>query len=162
VLWAGDAGETRAARGLYQAVEEAGVPVRAAVPGQAVDLGDGAWLRVVVSGDEGSVFSLEWERFRALLVYGTPGIPIDRTAAVLLLPGGFVEGKSEDGEADTVELTRQIAALRPRLILADSQIGGSAGKDLLNGFTVLDPESNGWINVSTDGEQMWVEADVSG
>jgi len=31
--------------------------------------------------------------------------------------------------------------------------------DLLQGYTVLRTDRNGWIELTTDGEQMWVEVE---
>ena len=58
-----------------------------------------------------------------------------------------------------------IANLRPQVVLlsvsaADRQgIPAPETLALLQGYTLLRTDRNGWIELSTDGKQMWVEVE---
>ena len=70
VLWAGPTHGTVGARNLQAAFVQLGISPVNAVHGQALDLGDGAALRVLYAGESGAVLLLEWGNFRALLPVG--------------------------------------------------------------------------------------------
>ena len=65
VLWAGPAKASRAARTFGARLSEAQIPVSLAEAGQGLDLGAGAYLRVLTVGKRGAVLQLVWDRFRA-------------------------------------------------------------------------------------------------
>ena len=56
-----------------------------------------------------------------------------------------------------------IANLHPQLVLLSVSAADKEGLpspetlELLRGYTVLRTDRNGWIELTTDGEQMWVE-----
>ena len=84
--------------------------------------------------------------------------------SVGLLPGR-VEHSGLRGGADGAARTPEwIARLRPGVILLS--IGADDKRSLpdpeslaeVQGYSLLRTDQNGWIELSTDGEQMWVEA----
>jgi hypothetical protein len=98
VLWAGPPQGTYDSRLLLEAVNKAGIPVTPAESGQALDLGGGAWLRVVWAEARGAVLLLEWGNFRLLLPTGVDlaafdalenGRSIGPVTALLLADGGY-------------------------------------------------------------------------
>jgi hypothetical protein len=58
-----------------------------------------------------------------------------------------------------------IDALRPQVVLVSVSAADKEGLpspetlELLQGYTVLRTDRNGWIELSTDGKQMWVEVE---
>jgi len=58
-----------------------------------------------------------------------------------------------------------IANLRSQVVLLSVSAADKEGLpspetlELLQGYTLLSTDRNGWIELSTDGEQMWVEAE---
>ncbi|MBU2611685.1 MAG: hypothetical protein KJ606_12190 [Chloroflexi bacterium] len=58
-----------------------------------------------------------------------------------------------------------VAALRPQVVILSVAAGDPDGMpaqavlDALQGITLLRTDRVGWIQVSTDGEQMWVEVE---
>jgi competence protein ComEC len=152
-VWAAPAASSRAARRLQDSLIRAGsdfLPVRA---GSSFDLGDGARLALLSTGPEGACLLVEWGAFRALLVPEACGELPAGPVTALVMGGG--------GDADA-GLAGQLDALRPQVILS-----GDAGIDaeiLEAPFspdvgTVLNTGRNGWIQVSTDGERLWVEVE---
>jgi len=55
--------------------------------------------------------------------------------------------------------------LRPQVVLISVSAADKEGLpspetlELLQGYTVLRTDRNGWIELSTDGKQMWVEVE---
>jgi competence protein ComEC len=164
VLWAGPTHGTTGARELQAALVRAGISQVLVKPGQSLDLGKGAFLRVLTVGKRGAILLLEWERFRLLLPLGANlddlkaldyGQSIGNVSAVLLADSGYAPSNPPEW----------IANLRPQVILisvspADIQdLPSPETVELLQGYTVLRTDRNGWIELTTDGEEMWVEVE---
>jgi hypothetical protein len=64
VLWAGPMPTTRTARDLAEELNSLEIPIPTALPGQKVDLGKGASLQVLTTGQRGAVLLLAWKRWR--------------------------------------------------------------------------------------------------
>jgi hypothetical protein len=148
---------------LQAALVQAGLTPVNAVPGQALDLGDGAVLRVLAVGKRGATLLIEWDRFRMLLPLGmnlddletlANGQAIGNVSALLLADSGYAP----------INPPEWIAALRPQVVLISVAAADKEGLpspetlELLKGYSLLRTDRNGWIELSTDGEQMWVEA----
>jgi competence protein ComEC len=162
VLWAGSVDATRAARSLQEYLTNVGIEPEIAQAGQALDLGDGAMLRVLHAGESGAVLLLEWKNFRALLPVGMDEAALAQmlddpalipVTALLLVDGGAAE----------LNPPEWIEKLRPQVVLlsAAADAGGPDPQvlDSLKGYNMLRTDKNGWIEISTDGEQMWVEVE---
>jgi competence protein ComEC len=164
VLWAGPSGNSLAARQLQTGLSEARLPVTQAQVGQALDLGEGARIEVVMAGSRGAVFLLKWDRFRALLPLGVTfedlealdnGREIGPVTALLLADHGY-------GPANPPEW---IANLHPQVALLSVAAGDRAGLPspetlaAVQGYTLLRTDRNGWIELNTDGERLWVEVE---
>jgi beta-lactamase superfamily II metal-dependent hydrolase len=162
VLWAGPERGSRPARALSQALTEAGIPVVEAQAGQQLDLGGGASLWVLAVGPRGAVLLLTWDRFRALLPAGIDfetlealeyGRSIGPLSALLLAEGGYAP----------LSPPEWLANLRPRVVLlsvaAEDRQGLPSPETMaaLEGYPVLRTDRQGWIEVITDGEGLWVE-----
>jgi beta-lactamase superfamily II metal-dependent hydrolase len=121
-------------------------------------------LRVLTVGKRGATLLLEWERFRLLLPLGINlddletlgyGDTIGNVTALLLADSGYFPSNPPEW----------IANLRPQVVLLSVSPADKEGLpspetlDLLQGYTVLRTDRNGWIELSTDGEKMWVEVE---
>ena len=82
------------------------VSIVPAEAGQALDLGDGARLRVLTAGRRGAVLLLEWKNFRLLLPIGVDfdsleALQADRSlagvSALLLAEGGYARKTRRSG-----------------------------------------------------------------
>jgi hypothetical protein len=69
----------------------------------------------------------------------------------------------KDGGAAALNPPEWIAKLRPQVALlsaaADEAPPDPEVQAALEGYTLLRTNRKGWIELSTDGEQMWVEVD---
>ena len=148
---------------LQDTLTQAGIPSAMAVIRQTLDLGKGASLKVVSQTPSGTVLLLDWGSFRALLPVGTvddQGELLSAAAdavgpvSVLLLAG------SGSPVANPAEV---VSSLHPRVMLLDpdmSKCPATCPEILsLPGYTLLRTDQNGWIEVTTDGKQMWVEVE---
>jgi len=164
VLWAGQPDASPEALFLQQALLDAHIPITPAETGQVLQLGQGAELRVLTAGERGAVFLLGWGNFRALLPVGANfedlealgyGKQIGPVTALLLADGGYAPSNP----------TEWIAALRPQVVLLSVAAGNREGLpspetlQTIQGYTLLRTDRNGWIELTTDGEMMWVEVE---
>ena len=155
---------SRAYAALVEEVSRAGRPVAPIVPGGRIDLGGGAFIEVIATGEHGSVLKLVNGRWQALLAPGADPQLVTALVArgdlsevpVLLLPDGGFAGVNPPG---------WLEALKPQLALVSVEAGNRRGLpspvvlDALAGTTVLRTDVNGWIRVSTDGQSMWTEVE---
>jgi competence protein ComEC len=164
VLWAGPDSTTGSAISLRGALLTAGIPIVIAQKDQVLDLGDGARLRVLSSDSHGSILLLEWQDFRALLPLEAQfedlaalrnGKAVGRVSA-LLLAGNGKAALNPLGWIDNLQ--PQITLLS----VAAQDTNGLPSQetlDALQGYTLLRTDLNGWVELTTDGKQVWVEAE---
>jgi competence protein ComEC len=165
VLWAGPTHGTSSDRALQAALVRAGIGQVLAQEGNTLDLGDGAVLRILTVGSRGATLLLEWDNFRMLLPMGVNlgdmaeleyGKAIGNVTALLLADGGYAPSNPPEW----------IANLRPQVVLVSVSAADLEGLpspetlEALQGYTMLRTDRNGWIELTTDGEQMWVEAEM--
>jgi competence protein ComEC len=164
VLWAGPPNLSRSSRFLQETLTEMGVAMIQAEPGQTLDLGQGAELEVLTTGKRGALLLLTWQNFRLLIPSGISfeemeglglGREIGRVDGLLLADEGFAP----------LNPPEWIANLQPGLVLLSVAAGNYDGLpsvetvELLSGYTLLRTDQNGWVHLTTDGVQMWVEVE---
>jgi competence protein ComEC len=164
VLRAGNREASSSATALLELLSREQIPVTEAIPGQILDLGGGAQLKVLACGKSGGVFLLEWGNFRAVLPIGMNfeemetlknGRAIGLVSALLLADHGYAP----------VNPPEWIDNLRPQVALLSVSAGDRDGLPsvetlaALEGYTILRTDQNGWIHLSTDGERIWVEVE---
>ena len=162
VLWAGNAEASYSAGELDRWLAANETPVTPAYQGAVLDLGEGARLEVRSVSPLGAVLLVEWQGFRALLPVGMNfdtltelenGKKIGPVSVLLLADSGFAP----------VSPPEWIAALRPQLAVLSVAAGDPDGLpdpavlEGLTGVSLLRTDRNGWIEVSTDGVEMWVD-----
>jgi competence protein ComEC len=163
VLLAGSPGRSAYRRVLSELID-AGCPITSAEVGQKLDLGGGAWLEVVAVGERGAVILVSYDRARFLLAPGADPKLISEVAqtkrigsvnAVLLPDGGF----------SAVNQPEWLERFRPEVALISVEAGNSRGLpspevlEVLEGTTILRTDRNGWIELATDGIQLWVQVE---
>ena len=161
VLWAGSPDASYSAGQLSLWLTNNATPITPAYLDAALDLGQGATLKVASVSPRGAVLLVEWQGFRALLPVGMNfdtlaelenGKKIGPVTALLLAYSGFAQ----------VNPPEWIAALQPRLAILSVAAGDPDGLpdpsvlDELAATTLLRTDRNGWIELSTDGTRMWV------
>ncbi|MFZ5909294.1 MAG: ComEC/Rec2 family competence protein [Chloroflexota bacterium] len=164
VLWAGNLEASYAARTLDAWLTGQGIPVTRAETGAELDLGQGATLRILNANSRGAVLLIEWNTFRALLPVGMNfealeeleyGKVIGKTSLLLLSDSGYAP----------ISPPEWIASLNPQVILLNVAAGDKDGLpdqellDSIEDYPLLRTDRNGWIEVTTDGAQMWVRVE---
>ena len=129
------------------------------------DLGEGARLEVLGVSPRGAVLLVEWDGFRLLLPMGVNfdlfnalenGKKIGPVTVLLLADSGYAPSNPPDW----------LANLRPQAAILSVAAGDPQGLpdpsvlNALNGTTtLLRTDRDGWIEVSTDGKQWWLEVE---
>jgi hypothetical protein len=124
----------------------------------------GAVLKVLQAGSRGAIVLLEWGNIRVLLPIGIGfdelevlqcAKGIGSVNALLLADNGYAPSNPK-GWIDN---------LSPEIVLLS--VSGRDGRGMpsketllaVEGYTLLRTDRNGWIELSTDGERMWVEVE---
>jgi len=164
VLWAGPAQGSYPARNLQVKLAELDIPVVSAETGQVLELGQGAFLRLLAVGRRGAVLLLEWEHFRVLLPIGLDFEILEDLQSQPELRGLTALLLAESGYAP-VNPNEWIEKLAPQIVLLSVVTGDLEGfpspetMAAIDGYNLLRTDRNGWIELTTDGEQMWVEVE---
>jgi beta-lactamase superfamily II metal-dependent hydrolase len=164
VLWADPSGGASAAGELRQKLADAEIDITPAQTGQAFDLGKGARLSVLAVGSRGAVLLLEWKGFRTLLPIGLDERLLKDLKADPSL-GPVTALLLADYGSSQQNPPEWIAKLRPQVVLLSLDAKDSKNQpdpetlQTLEGYSLLRTDLNGWIELTTDGEQMWVEVE---
>jgi len=161
VLWAGNVEASFSARNLDEWFIDQSIPVTRAEAGSELDLGEGAFLHILNVNSRGAVLLLEWNEFRALLPVGMNftaleelkyGEDIEMVSALLLGDSGYAP----------INPPEWIANLNPQLVILSVAAGDPDGLphegtlEAIEDYSLLRTDYNGWIEVTTDGKEMWV------
>lgn len=126
------------------------------LPGDRLDLGNGASLEVISEGVRGAVLQLTWQNFQALLPLGLDfdqmeelnfGADAGQVDLLLLADGGY----------PPLNPPEWIANLSPAAAWVATDADNEASPAIEPQFPVFSTGQNGWIEVITDGENMWLE-----
>ena len=164
VLWSGNVEGSFSAGVLDEFLTTQNIPVTVAEPEQILDLGDGATLQVLTTGPRGSVLILEYENFRELLPIGMSfealdelrdGADVGPVSVLLLADSGYAPSNPPEW----------ITNLNPELILLSVEAGDKDGLpdaetlEAVKDYSLLRTDESGWVEISTNGEQMWVNVE---
>jgi competence protein ComEC len=164
VLWSGDTMGSYSAQKVNKWAMEQGLAYIRAEVGTELDLGEGALLRVLDTSERGLVLLVEWKTFRVVLPVGIKfeaferlkyGREIGPVTALLLSESGYEP-------ANPPEWFFNLAPNLYILSVAGDDPNGLPPLetlDLLRDQTILRTDRNGWIQLSTDGDQLWVEVE---
>ena len=143
---------------------EQNIPCHTCRDWRRVDLGEGAVLRIINVNSRGAVLLLEWNEFRALLPVGMNftaleelnyGEDVEQVSLLLLGDSGYAP----------INPPEWIANLNPQLIVLSVAAGDPDGLphegtlEAIEDYSLLRTDHNGWIEVTTDGVEMWVEVE---
>jgi competence protein ComEC len=161
VLWAGNVEASFSARNLNEWFIDESIPVTQAETDSELNLGDGAILHILNVNSRGAVLLLEWNEFRALLPVGINfsvqeelnyGEAIKTTSLLLVADSGYAP----------INPPEWISNLNPQLIVLSVAAGDPDGLphegtlEAIEDYPFLRTDYNGWIEVTTDGTEMWV------
>ncbi|MDX9991332.1 MAG: ComEC/Rec2 family competence protein [Anaerolineales bacterium] len=164
ILWSGDIQGSYAAQKVNKWTLQNGTTASQAEIGSQLDLGDGAVLRVVDISPRGMVLLVEWKIFRVLLPIGVDfesfermnyGSKIGPLTALLLSESGYAQANPPEW---LFNLSPKIFILS---VAGDDPYGLPPREtlDQLQNQTLLRTDQNGWIKLSTNGDQLWVEVE---
>jgi competence protein ComEC len=164
VLWSGNRQASFSANVLNEYLLLKGVPITDAEKDQVLDLGDGATLTVLATGPRGAVLMLEYQNFRALLPVGMSfealdelgyGENIGSVSILALADSGYAASNPEDW----------IVNLNPELVVLSVSATDENGMpdtevlETVKDYALLRTDQNGWIEITTNGVQMWVNVE---
>jgi competence protein ComEC len=164
VLWAGNVEASFSARNLDEWFIEQNIPVTRAETGSELVLGEGAVLKILNVNSRGAVLLLEWNQYRALLPIGMNftaleelnyGEEVGMVSVLLIGDSGYAP----------INPPEWIANANPQLIVLSVAAGDKDGLphkgtlEAVKDYSLLRTDNNGWIEVTTDGEEMWVEVE---
>lgn len=136
---------------------KAEIQVTELYPGDQFDLGRGAQLKVVRVGPRGTVLLLIWNNFEALLPLG---LDFDQIDALMSGVMGSVDLLilADSGYAP-LNPPEWIDYLSPSVIWLDAEEEpvDEGVTDSLGSVPVLRTDQNGWLQATTDGNQLWLE-----
>ncbi len=164
VLWSGNEQASFSSLALKGYLTTNDIQVKDAEAGDELDLGDGGALKVLTAGPSGAVLSIEYKNFRALLPVGVSfealvelndGVSVGPVSVLSLADSGYAASNPEEW----------ITNLNPELIVLSVDAADENGMpdgetlDVASGFSLLRTDENGWIEIATDGTQMWVSVE---
>jgi competence protein ComEC len=164
VLWSGNEQGSFSSRVLDEYLTVQGVEVTLAEQGQILDLGEGALLRMLTSGPRGSVVLIEWQNFRALLPIGMSFEALDELRNGASVGPVSVLSLADSGYSPS-NPPEWIANLNPELVILSVAAGDENGMpdgdvlDAVRDYSLLRTDQNGWIEITTNGGQMWVNVE---
>jgi competence protein ComEC len=164
ILWSGNRQASFSSGVLNEYLSLKDIPVTDAEPGQTLDLGDGATIKVLTSGPRGAILLIEWDKFRALLPLGMSLDALDELRAGADIGPVSVLSLADSGYAVS-NPPEWINNLNPALVVLDVSAADENGMpdtevlDLVKDYDLLRTDRNGWIDVSSDGSQMWVNVE---
>ncbi|MGZ9226003.1 MAG: hypothetical protein ACXW4M_10650, partial [Anaerolineales bacterium] len=138
--------------------------VMTAEPEQVLDLGEGASLRVLTTGPRGAVLLIEWQSFRALLPIGMSFEALDELQEGARVGPVSVLSLADSGYAAS-NPPEWIANLNPELVVLSVDAADQNGMpdrevlETVEDYALLRTDQNGWIEITTNGKQMWVNVE---
>ncbi|MGB9521571.1 MAG: ComEC/Rec2 family competence protein, partial [Anaerolineales bacterium] len=162
--WAIPNGVSASAATLQEELKRQQVPIIQAQPNQELDLGQGIRLKVIAMNKSGALLLLEWNQFRAFLPIGFDSNTRDEVLQSASFPPVTIWLLANRG-AEWLNPSTLLARLQPQLILINAAKGEWSGLpnletiQTLEGQNVLRSDINGWVHITTNGQQMWVEAE---
>jgi competence protein ComEC len=164
VLWSGNTQASFSSRVLNEYLSLQDILVTNAEPEQILDLGEGASMRVLTTGPRGAVLLLEWQSFRALLPIGMSFEALDELQEGASVGPVSVLSLADSGYAAS-NPPEWIANLNPQLVVLSVDAADQNGMpdrevlEVVEEYALLRTDQNGWIEITTNGEQMWVNVE---
>jgi beta-lactamase superfamily II metal-dependent hydrolase len=119
---------------------------------------------VLTTGPRGAVLLIEWQSFRALLPIGMSFEALDELHNGASVGPVSVLSLADSGYAAS-NPPEWIANLNPELVVLSVDAGDLNGRpdvevlESLKDYDLLRTDQNGWIEVTTNGKQMWVNVE---
>jgi competence protein ComEC len=164
VAWSGNTQASFSSRVLNEYLTDQSIPVENVEAGQVLDLGGGAMLRVLTAGPRGAVLLIEWQSFRALLPIGMSFEALDELQEGASIGPVSVLSLADSGYAAS-NPPEWIANLNAELVVLSVDAADQNGMpdrevlESIKDYALLRTDQNGWIEITTNGEQMWINVE---
>src|SRR5215216_2393960 len=164
VLWSGNTQASFSSRVLNEYLSLQDILVTDAEPEQVLDLGEGANVRILTAGPRGAVLLIEWQSFRALLPIGMSFEALDALQEGASVGPVSLLSLADSGYAAS-NPPEWIAHLNPQLVVLSVDAADQNGMpdrevlDRVEDYALLRTDQNGWIEITTNGKQMWVNVE---
>jgi competence protein ComEC len=164
VLWSGNTQASFSSRVLNEYLSLQDFQVTEAETDQVLDLGEGATMKVLTTGPRGAVLLVEWKNFRTLLPIGMSFEALDELRNGASVGPVSVLSLADAGYAAS-NPPEWIANLNPEIVelsvdAADQNgMPDSSVLESVKDYELLRTDQNGWIEITTNGEQMWVNVE---
>ncbi|HET9587329.1 MAG TPA: ComEC/Rec2 family competence protein [Anaerolineales bacterium] len=164
VVWSGNTQASFSARVLNEYLTLHSIPVERVDVEQTLDLGEGGLLRVLSTGPRGAVLLIEWQSFRALLPVGMTFEALDALQEGARIGPVSVLSLADSGYAAS-NPPEWIANLNPELVVLSVDAADQNGMpdrqvlETVEDYALLRTDQNGWIEITTNGKQMWVNVE---
>ena len=164
VLWSGNTQASFSSGVLNEYLAVSDISVLNAEPEQLLELGDGATLRVLTTGPRGAVLLVEWDNFRALLPIGMSFEALDELRSGAGVGPVSLLSLADSGYSAS-NPSEWITTLNPELVLLSVSAADENGMpdrevlESIKDYQLLRTDQNGWVEITTDGERMWVNVE---
>jgi len=164
VLWSGNTNASFSSGVLNEYLTLSDIQVVNAEPEHILDLGEGASLRVLTTGPRGAILLIEWKNFRTLLPVGMSFEALDELRNGAEIGPVTVLSLADSGYAAS-NPPEWIANLNPEMVMLSVDAADPNGMpdgevlELVRDYQLLRTDRNGWIEITTDGERMWVNVE---
>jgi competence protein ComEC len=164
VLWSGNTQASFSAGVLNEYLAVSDINILNAEPEQVLELGDGATLRLLATGPRGAILLVEWGNFRTLLPIGMSFEALDELRNGAEVGPVSVLSLADSGYAAS-NPPEWIANVNPELVLLSVSAADENGMpdsevlESIKDYQLLRTDQNGWVEITTDGDRMWVNVE---
>ena len=164
VLWAGNSQASYSATLLDEWLTQNAVPITQAKGGELLDLGQGATLHLLSVTSRGAVVQVEWGNFKVMMPIGVTyetfeqlenGTGLGPVTALLLAESGYLP-------SNPPEWLENVNPQMYIISVAAGDFNGLPSPDLLETLendAVLRTDTSGWIDLTTNGQDVWVSVE---
>jgi competence protein ComEC len=160
LVWLGEPSGSTSVRDLQNSIDVTNISSSKELEWAEYHLAPGIIINFYDLGFEsGGVFLLVWDNFRLVLPIHIDNDSWLATPPISTLTGGssvILLAGNGDVDSNPPALVRR---LNPSLILINADVENPEAMTVFNlpGSFVLTTQNNGWVHLTTNGEQLWVE-----
>jgi competence protein ComEC len=162
LVWLGDPTGLASIRDLQNNIEVHTVNTSIEQEGMVYHLATDITMELIESTDAGGgIFIIEWNRFRILIPIHIDDVSWLESLLSFSHPGAFSAILLAGHGELQLNPPSLVKRLHPALILINSDTDDPEKTSAfdIGDSTIMTTDQNGWVHLTTDGEQIWVEAE---